>query len=50
MSERVKVSLVCTVCQSRNYKTTRRVDHQGAVRLKKHCPTCNKHTEHVETK
>jgi large subunit ribosomal protein L33 len=44
------VTLQCSVCESRNYKTTRRPDQQGQLKLKKFCPKCNTHTEHVETK
>ena len=51
MSERVQISLVCSVCGSRNYRTTRaRKTGSKPVELKKHCPTCNAHTLHKETK
>ena len=50
MSERIDVSLACTACETRNYKTTRKRDLKGQLSLKKYCPTCNKHTIHKETK
>jgi len=50
MGSRVTVSLVCSDCQGRNYKTTRRPDTKGQLELKKFCPHCKKHTVHKETK
>jgi large subunit ribosomal protein L33 len=50
MSERVQVSLACTECDARNYRTTRKPDKLGQIELKKHCPRCNRHTVHRETK
>ncbi|MGZ3422380.1 MAG: 50S ribosomal protein L33 [Polyangiales bacterium] len=51
MSERIPVTLVCSVCGSRNYRTTRaRKVGSKALELKKHCPTCKAHTLHKETK
>ncbi len=50
MAERVEVALACSECESRNYKTTRRPDHQGQLELKKFCPKCKRHTIHRETK
>ena len=45
---RVPVSLACTECGSRNYKTTKApADY---VELKKFCKRCKKHTLHRETK
>ena len=35
MAERVQVSLACTECDARNYRTTRRPDQQGQLELKK---------------
>jgi large subunit ribosomal protein L33 len=51
MGERISIALACTVCQSRNYRTTRarRVGAKG-IELKKYCPKCNAHTLHKETK
>jgi large subunit ribosomal protein L33 len=50
MAERVTVSLACSVCESRNYRTTRKPDQKGQFSLKKFCPTCKGHTVHKETK
>jgi large subunit ribosomal protein L33 len=50
MSERATISLACSECGSRNYKTTRKMEQQGQLTLKKHCPKCNRHTVHKETK
>ena len=50
MSERLKVTLACSECNARNYKTTRRPDQLGQLELRKFCPHCNKHTVHKETK
>ena len=50
MGERIEVTLVCTDCESRNYKTTRRPDQAGQITKKKYCPTCKRHTVHKETK
>ncbi len=51
MSLRVPVSLACSVCGARNYRTTR-VRKQGSppLELKKFCPTCKVHTLHKESK
>lgn len=57
MSERVRITLVCSVCDARNYRTTSAVRGKsvgtagkGPLELKKHCPTCGKHTLHRESK
>ena len=50
MSDRIQVSLACVECDSRNYRTTRKPEQQGQIELKKHCPKCNRHTVHKETK
>jgi len=50
MAERIDVSLACTECETRNYRTSRKRDHKGQLSLKKFCPKCNKHTIHKETK
>jgi large subunit ribosomal protein L33 len=49
-SRRTPVSLACTECESRNYRTTRKPDQKGQIVLKKHCPKCKRHTVHKETK
>ncbi|MBK6692040.1 MAG: 50S ribosomal protein L33 [Myxococcales bacterium] len=50
MSSRVQVVLVCSVCEARNYRTTRKPDQKGRIELKKYCARCDKHTAHKETK
>ncbi len=45
---RVPVSLACTECKARNYKTTK--SPEDYVELKKFCKQCKKHTLHRETK
>ena len=51
MGNRTEVALACTVCGSRNYRTTRVVKNGAtALRLKKFCKTCKQHTIHQETK
>lgn len=45
--------LSCTVCNSRNYVTTKNksnaaAKNQGKLNLKKYCKRCQKHTEHKE--
>jgi large subunit ribosomal protein L33 len=48
---RVPIALVCSVCHSRNYKTTKaRKDGTPALKLKKFCKLCDSHTIHEETK
>jgi len=49
-SERIEISLACSVCEARNYKTTRKPDQLGRIEKKKFCPTCLTHTLHRETK
>ncbi len=50
MAERQPVSLACSECDSRNYRTTRKPEAKGQLSLKKFCPKCNRHTVHKETK
>ncbi len=48
---RIKIALVCEVCGSQNYVTTKsRVNTTGKLKLKKYCPKCKKHTIHKEKK
>ncbi len=44
---RVPVSLECTACKTRNYKTTKAPGK--VLELKKFCVTCGAHTVHRET-
>jgi len=57
MAERQRITLVCSVCQARNYQTTKapRSSARGAtaaepIELKKFCKHCDKHTLHRESK
>jgi large subunit ribosomal protein L33 len=50
MSERIQITLVCSECEARNYKTTRKTSQEGQIELKKFCPSCRHHTVHKETK
>jgi large subunit ribosomal protein L33 len=47
---RIEVALACSVCETRNYRTTRKVGQIGRLEKKKFCPTCLTHTLHKETK
>ncbi|HOU94768.1 MAG TPA: 50S ribosomal protein L33 [Polyangiaceae bacterium] len=48
---RVTVALACTICGSRNYRTTKaRRDGAGALELRKFCRVCNAHTTHLESR
>ena len=45
------VVLACEECKERNYTTTKNKKTQKErLELKIHCPRCNKHTVHKETK
>jgi large subunit ribosomal protein L33 len=50
MAERVTVSLACSECESRNYRTTRKIERKGQLSFKKFCPACKRHTVHKESK
>lgn len=46
----MKVLMVCAVCQSRNYITTRnKINTLEKLKMNKYCKKCKKHTEHKET-
>ncbi|MBU3831030.1 MAG: 50S ribosomal protein L33 [Candidatus Ureaplasma intestinipullorum] len=45
-----KVTLVCTVCCSRNYHTTKNQYSSKRLELNKFCPICNANVLHKETK
>ena len=48
---REKVILICEECLSRNYTIDRnKLVKTERMVLRKHCPKCNKHTIHKETK
>lgn len=50
------VTLECTVCKSRNYRTSKQMKPRGTKKqveklaLKKFCPKCREHTPHRERK
>jgi large subunit ribosomal protein L33 len=48
--QRIKIALVCKVCKSQNYITTKnKLNIKEKLTLKKYCRHCKKHTEHKET-
>jgi len=54
MAERLRITLVCSECQARNYPSTKAPKRGGApaelIELKKFCKHCDKHTLHRESK
>ncbi|HZN58012.1 MAG TPA: 50S ribosomal protein L33 [Planctomycetota bacterium] len=45
------VSLECPECGSRNYRTSKRTKGGAPkLELKKFCPNCRKHFQHIEKK
>jgi len=45
------VVLACEECKERNYTTTKnKKTLKERMEIKKHCPRCNAHTAHKETK
>ena len=47
---REHVTLQCTVCKFRHYRTETETRGGGRLELKKHCPKCRKHTAHKQTR
>lgn len=48
---RKKIIMVCDVCLSRNYSTYKNKDtNTERLEQNKHCPRCNAHTLHKETR
>lgn len=45
-----KIVLACSICNVRNYSTTKSVDNNTRLEMKKFCKHCNKQTVHKETK
>jgi len=45
----VRVALVCSECDARNYQTTKKKTGER-LELKKYCPHCERHTLHRESK
>ena len=50
MSDRVRVALVCSECDARNYQTTKPRTKTERLEIKKFCKRCDKHTVHRESK
>ena len=48
---RPKITLACEECKERNYITNKnRRNNPDRLEMKKHCPRCNQHTVHRETR
>lgn len=48
--QRIKIALICPVCKSQNYLTTKnKLNRPEKLVLKKYCKHCRKVTEHKET-
>lgn len=48
---RPKITLACEECKDRNYITKKnRRNDPDRLEMKKHCPKCNSHTLHKETR
>ena len=48
---RVKITLVCTECDQRNYDTQKNKKNDNErLEMDKYCPFCKKHTKHKESK
>ena len=48
---RENITLVCSDCKSENYRTEKnKKNTTERLKLRRHCPKCNKTTEHVEKK
>ncbi|NLN19982.1 MAG: 50S ribosomal protein L33 [Firmicutes bacterium] len=48
---RVGITLECTQCKNRNYRTIKnRRNDPDRLELKKYCPKCRAHTSHRETR
>ena len=44
------ITLECTECHSRNYRTSKETRDPGKLELKKYCKRDRRHTKHVERK
>ena len=48
---RTRITLACSVCNQRNYNTTKdKKTHPDRMETKKYCSFCKRHTMHKETK
>lgn len=46
-----RIALKCTVCNTKNYFTTKNPTNiKDKLSFNKYCRVCKKHTEHVEAK
>jgi|GEM_PF-555648 len=48
--QRIRIALACTLCGSRNYRSTRAPREGETLSLKKFCSHCGQHTVHTEGK
>lgn len=48
---RILIGLICEVCEKQNYVTEKnKINTPDALKLKKYCNHCRKHTIHKEKK
>ncbi|HCN20131.1 MAG: 50S ribosomal protein L33 [Planctomycetes bacterium RIFCSPHIGHO2_02_FULL_50_42] len=47
---RESITLVCSECSGRNYRTSKKARAPDRLEIKKYCRFCRKHTEHKEQK
>ena len=48
---RVKITLSCSECKNRNYRTNKnKKNTPDRIEMKMYCKFCKKHTAHKETK
>ncbi|KRK40023.1 50S ribosomal protein L33 [Loigolactobacillus bifermentans] len=45
-----KITLVCSICQARNYQVSVNTQRTTRFTIKKYCPHCQKQTVHQETR
>ncbi|MBI4100010.1 50S ribosomal protein L33 [Candidatus Microgenomates bacterium] len=46
----IKLGMVCSVCGSRNYLTSKnKMENKEKLLLSKYCRHCRKHTDHKES-
>ncbi|MDR3330924.1 MAG: 50S ribosomal protein L33 [Endomicrobium sp.] len=50
MTERIIVSMMCSVCKNRNYYFNKGKKQEGKLILQKFCKSCGKRTEHRDIK
>jgi len=50
VGDRVRIALVCSECDARNYQTKKAKKESARLELKKFCPRCERHTVHQESK